>query len=131
MSLPFPPVTPGSDLACKCPVRDVLDRIGDRWSLLVLLVLAPKTLRFTEVKRAIGDISQRMLSQTRRSLEKDGYVSRAVYPTVPPKVEYSLTDLGRSLLSRIDPLVEWANTHHDLVRQAREAYVPPPAATPL
>ncbi|MEK7949915.1 winged helix-turn-helix transcriptional regulator [Luteolibacter soli] len=131
MSLPFPPVAPGSDLACKCPVRDVLDRIGDRWSLLVLLVIAPKTLRFTEVKRAIGDISQRMLSQTLRTLEKDGYVLRTVYPTVPPKVEYCLTDLGRSLLARIDPLVEWANAHHDQVRQARESYVPPPAATPL
>jgi DNA-binding HxlR family transcriptional regulator len=112
-------------------VRDVLDRIGDRWSLLVLLVLAPKTLRFTEVKRAIGDISQRMLSQTLRSLEKDGYISRTVYPTVPPKVEYCLTDLGRSLLARIEPLVEWANSHHEQVRRAREAYVPPPPATPL
>jgi DNA-binding HxlR family transcriptional regulator len=131
MNQPFPPVTRGSNLAGKCPVRDVLDRIGDRWSLLVLLVLAPKTLRFTEVKRAIGDISQRMLSQTLRALEKDGYVSRAVYPTVPPKVEYCLTDLGRSLLEKIDPLVEWANAHHDLVRQARDSYVPPPLATPL
>jgi DNA-binding HxlR family transcriptional regulator len=131
MSLPLPPVPLGSGLACKCPVRDVLDRIGDRWSLLVLLVLAPKTLRFTEVKRAIGDISQRMLSQTLRSLEKDGYISRTVYPTVPPKVEYCLTDLGRSLLARIEPLVEWANSHHEQVRRAREAYVPPPPATPL
>ncbi|MCW1886450.1 helix-turn-helix transcriptional regulator [Luteolibacter flavescens] len=131
MSLPFPPVAPGSGLAEKCPVRDVLDRIGDRWSLLVLLVLAPKTLRFTEVKRAIGDISQRMLSQTLRTLEKDGYVTRTVYPTVPPKVEYCLTELGGSLLARIAPLVEWANANHDQVRAARDAYVPPSSATPL
>jgi DNA-binding HxlR family transcriptional regulator len=131
MSLFLPPVPPGSDFGRKCPVRDVLDRIGDRWSLLVLIGLSPGTLRFTELKRVIGDISQRMLSQTLRVLEKDGYVSRKVYPTVPPKVEYRLTELGRSLLAKVESLVDWANENHNQVRKAREAYVPPPPVQPL
>ena len=97
MNLKFPPVQPGTDQATRCPIRDVLDCIGDRWSLLALVTLAGGTLRFTELKRAIGDISQRMLAQTLRGLERDGYVTRTVYPTVPPKVEYSLTKHGEKL----------------------------------
>src|SRR4051812_19575291 len=123
----LPPVAPGSGHERRCPVRDVLDCIGDRWSLLALLSLQRGTLRFTEVKRAIGDISQRMLAQTLRQLEQDGYVTREVYPTVPPKVEYSLTPLGTSLLQRVEPLVSWANENHDRVRQARKAFVRPSA----
>ena len=129
MNLSLPPVLPGTGEAIKCPVRDVLDCIGDRWSLLVLANLSRGTLRFTEVKRAIGDISQRMLSQTLRALERDGYVTREVYPTIPPKVEYTLTVLGTSLLEKIEPLVNWANENHDQVRKARDAYVPPSAST--
>jgi DNA-binding HxlR family transcriptional regulator len=125
------PVQPGTDHAEKCPVRDVLDCIGDRWSLLALLTLADGTLRFTALKRAIGDISQRMLAQTLRSLEEDGYITRKVYPTVPPKVEYTLTALGKSLLARVEPLVRWADENHDRVRKARKAYVPPVAARAL
>lgn len=125
------PVPPRSGLATQCPVRDVLDCIGDRWSVLALLTLAPRTLRFTELKRAIGDISQRMLAQTLRTLERDGYVTRKVYPTVPPKVEYSLTVLGRSLLTKLEPLIAWADANHDRVRRARKAYVPPAATPPL
>lgn len=131
MKLSLQPAQPGALHAGKCPTRDVLDCIGDRWSLLVLAYLSPGTLRFTELKRAIGDISQRMLSQTLRSLEKDGYLSRQAYPTVPPKVEYTLTVLGTSLLEKIEPLINWANENHAKVQAAREAYVPPPAATPL
>jgi len=112
-------------------VRDVLDCIGDRWSLLVLSALERGTLRFTELKRAIGDISQRMLAQTLRALERDGYVTRAVHPTVPPKVEYTLTDLGHSLLGKVKPLIRWADENHARVRKARKAYVPPPPATAL
>ena len=123
--LSLPPVEPGSGDERRCPVRDVLDCIGDRWSLLALLALADGTLRFTEVKRAIGDISQRMLAQTLRSLERDGYVTREVYPTVPPKVEYTLTDLGESLLAKVTPLIRWADDNHDRVRRARKAFVPP------
>jgi DNA-binding HxlR family transcriptional regulator len=131
MSLKFLPVLPGTDHAALCPVRDVLDCIGDRWSLLALVMLSNGTLRFTHLKRAIGDISQRMLAQTLRALERDGYVSRKIYPTVPPKVEYSLTALGRSLLAKIEPLIVWADENHGRVRKARKAYVPPAAITPV
>lgn len=131
MKLNLPPVEPGSTHAERCPVRDVLDCIGDRWSLLTLLSLQQGTLRFTEVKRAIGDISQRMLAQTLRALEQDGYVERTVYPTVPPKVEYALTDLGASLLGKVAPLVTWADQNHDRVRKARRAYIAPEARVAL
>lgn len=127
MNLKLLPVQPGTDQAGLCPVRDVLDCIGDRWSLLILLTLAGGTLRFTQLKRAIGDISQRMLAQTLRALERDGYVSRKVHPTIPPKVEYSLTTLGHSLLAKVGPLVAWADENHARVREARRAYVPPAA----
>lgn len=125
MNLDFLPVKPGSDHAKLCPVRDVLDCIGDRWSLLVLLVLSQGPLRFTVLKRAIGDISQRMLAQTLRVLERDGYLSREVFPTIPPKVEYRLTQLGSSLLERLEPLVEWAAQNHAAIRRARQHYTPP------
>ena len=121
------PVQPGSGHERRCPVRDVLDCIGDRWSLLALLTLAGGTLRFTELKRAIGDISQRMLAQTLRNLERDGYVTREVYATVPPKVEYTLTELGESLLTKVTVLTRWADENHDRVRRARKAYVAPTA----
>lgn len=114
-----------------CPIRDVLDRIGDRWSLLVLQNLAPGTQRFTALKRAIGDISQRMLAQTLRRLEQDGLISRTVHPTMPPRVDYALTDLGRSLLEPLEALVNWAQNHHDAIRAARRAYVPVQAAASL
>jgi DNA-binding HxlR family transcriptional regulator len=127
VTLPLPPVEPGSGLEERCPVRDVLDCIGDRWSLLTLLALAGGTLRFTELKRAIGDISQRMLAQTLRALERDGYVTREVHPSVPPKVEYTLTELGESLLGKVKPLIAWADDNHARVRKARKAYVPPMA----
>jgi DNA-binding HxlR family transcriptional regulator len=131
MKLDFPPVPSGSDHAARCPVRDVLDCIGDRWSLLALITLTRGTLRFTELRRAIGDISPRMLAQTLRTLERDGYVSRKVHATIPPKVEYRLTALGKSLLVHLEPLVMWANKSHAQVRKAREAYVPPAAAAAL
>jgi DNA-binding HxlR family transcriptional regulator len=131
MNLVFPSVQRGSDQAEKCPVRDVLDRIGDRWSLLVLLNLANGPVRFTALKRAIGDISQRMLAKTVRTLEQDGLVTRKVYPTVPPKVEYALTAMGGSLLEKFEPLVIWANENHEAVRKARATYVPPTAAEAL
>jgi DNA-binding HxlR family transcriptional regulator len=121
------PVAPGSGDAEHCPVRNVLDCIGDKWSLLTLMTLTRGTLRFSELKRGIGDISQRMLAKTLRQLEADGYVSRKVYPTVPPKVEYRLLHQGESLLEHIGPLVNWAIEHHDAIRESRKAYVPPEA----
>ncbi len=120
--------------ACEaeaCPIRDVLDRLGDRWTVLVLKVLADGTLRFTEIRRRIDDISQRMLAQTLRRLEQDGLVSRTVHPTIPPRVDYALTELGRSMLTPLGAMVEWAVDNHDKIRAARAAYVPPPAATAL
>jgi DNA-binding HxlR family transcriptional regulator len=130
MPIKLPPVQPGTDHARLCPVRDVLDRIGDRWSFLALLTLAHGTHRFTELNRAIGDVSKRMLAQTLRALEEDGFVTRTVHPTVPPKVEYELTRMGRSLVSQIEPLVKWADAHHDDVRKARKRYKPPPVPEP-
>lgn len=108
--------------ADRCPVRDVLDRIGDRWSLLVLTELRQGSLRFSVLRRRIDDISQRMLAQTLRHLEQDGLVTRTVHPTVPPSVEYTLTDLGTSLLVPVENLVHWAKTHHDKIRQARAGF---------
>ena len=105
-----------------CPIRDILDRIGDQWTMLVLWSLADGTLRFTEIKRRIGDISQRMLAQTLRRLEQDGIVARTVFPVVPPRVDYELTPLGRSLLGPLNSLVDWADTNHDEIRAARTAY---------
>jgi len=106
----------------RCPVRDVLDRISDRWSLLVLINLEAGTLRFSDLRRAVGDISQRMLSQTVRRLEQDGLVLRTVHPSVPPRVDYRLTDLGRSLLVPVATLVAWANANRPRIHAARSAY---------
>jgi DNA-binding HxlR family transcriptional regulator len=106
----------------KCPVRDVLDRIGDQWSLLVILQLWPGPARFNVLRRSIGDISQRMLAVTLRHLERDGLVSRRVFATNPPQVEYALTDLGRSLVKPIGGLADWAVANHGRIRKAREHY---------
>jgi DNA-binding HxlR family transcriptional regulator len=118
------PALPGAD-ADECPIRSVLDRIGDQWSLLVVLTLGQGTHRFSELQRAIGDISKRVLADTLRKLERDGFVSRKVYPTVPPKVEYRLRPLGESLAAQLRPLVDWANQNHNAVRKARTAYKAP------
>ncbi|PIP01021.1 Uncharacterized HTH-type transcriptional regulator YdeP [uncultured Pleomorphomonas sp.] len=105
-----------------CPVRGVLDRIGDKWSTLMVLTLALRPHRFGELKRAIPDISQRMLTQTLRDLQRDGYVARKVFPTTPPAVEYSLTDLGRSLMTPLSALVDWAIRTRGAVEAARAAF---------
>lgn len=108
-----------------CPIRNILDHIGDQWSLLVLLTLVRGTHRFTELQRAIDGISKRMLAETLRKLERDGFVSRKVYPSVPPKVEYGLCPLGESLAAHLRPLVDWANRNQDEVLKARTAYQAP------
>ncbi|MVW63152.1 transcriptional regulator [Massilia sp. NEAU-DD11] len=105
-----------------CPIRDVLDRIGDQWSLLVLDALEGGTKRFNELMRALGDISKQMLSQTLKRLEEDGFVRRTVYAEVPPKVEYDLTPLGHSFLVPMRGLVAWADEHHRHVCEARALY---------
>jgi DNA-binding HxlR family transcriptional regulator len=109
-------------LAQACPVRDVLDRIGDKWSVLLLAELKGGPARFGVLRRRVPDISQRMLTETLRHLQRDGYISRTVFPTAPPGVEYSLTAMGRSLLQPLDHLVAWTAENHDNVRQARLSF---------
>jgi DNA-binding HxlR family transcriptional regulator len=99
-----------------------LDRLGDKWSLLVVELLGHGTLRFSELKRHIDGISQRMLTLTLRHLERDGLITRTVHPMVPPRVDYELTPLGRSLLDAVAPLVEWARNHRDGIVAARIGY---------
>lgn len=112
----------------SCPIRDVLDRIGDRWSMLVLFKLeANGTLRFSSLNALIPDISKRMLASTLRRLEQDGLVLRTVFPVVPSRVDYTLTVLGRSFLTPMHGLVEWAKANQASVYAARMAYIPPQA----
>jgi DNA-binding HxlR family transcriptional regulator len=111
-----------SPLAEPCPVRDVLDRIGDKWSVLVIALLGDGPMRFMELKRAIGLVSQRMLTQTVRALERDGLVTRTVHPVVPPRVDYELTDLGKGLQGMLAQLAQWAFAHRDDVAVARARY---------
>jgi DNA-binding HxlR family transcriptional regulator len=105
-----------------CEVRHILDRIGDKWSLLVISLLGGGTRRFSELRREIDQISQRMLTLTLRQLERDGLVARTVYPVVPPRVEYRLTPLGATLLDTIRALVIWTTDHRDEIAAARVAY---------
>lgn len=105
-----------------CPVRDVLDRIGDKWSVLLLLTLAERPHRFGALRRAVPDISQRMLTQTLRDLQRDGLIRRTVFPTVPPSVEYALTPLGETLLLPLRALVGWADDRHADIRAARQRF---------
>lgn len=106
----------------ECPVRDVLDRLGDAWSYLVVLRLSGGPQRFNALKRAVTGVSQRMLTVTLRNLERDGLVQRTVYPTTPPQVEYALTELGVSLVRPMVELTRWASSNHDAVRQSRARY---------
>lgn len=105
-----------------CPVRDVLDRIGDKWSTLLLIALAERPLRFSALHRAVPDISKRVLTQTLRDLERDGLIHRTVFPTKPPSVEYGLAPLGLSLLGPLAGLVGWAETSHTAIRAARRQF---------
>jgi DNA-binding HxlR family transcriptional regulator len=103
-------------------MADILNRIGDKWSVMIVGYLDRKTMRFNELRHAIGGISQRMLTLTLRNLERDGLVTRTVYPEIPPRVEYALTDLGRTLTEPLDALWNWAAAHQDEVKAARAAY---------
>ena len=105
-----------------CQVRQILDRVADKWSLLVIALLENRRLRFTELRREIDGISQRMLTVTLRSLERDGLVKRTVHPVVPPKVEYELTPLGGTLHATIRSLVTWTEAHQEEIAVARAAY---------
>jgi DNA-binding HxlR family transcriptional regulator len=105
----------------SCEIRHLLDRLADKWSLLVVELLGDETLRFSDLRRQIDGISQRMLTLTLRNLERDGLVTRTVYPVVPPRVEYRLTPLGSSLLEAIAPLVAWTRAHRDDIAVAQAA----------
>lgn len=105
-----------------CPVRAVIGKIGDKWSTLLLMALSEKPYRFGELRRLVPDISQRMLTQTLRDLQRDGYVDRTVFPTKPPSVEYRMTDLGHSLFAPLSKVLAWAGENHAAVKAARAKY---------
>ena len=114
--------TTGDQVQICGAMGDILNRIGDKWSVMVVGHLTRKTMRFNELRHAIGGISQRMLTLTLRNLERDGLVIRTVYPEIPPRVEYQLTELGRTLTDPLDTLWNWASRHGSEVRVARETY---------
>lgn len=106
-----------------CPIKDILGRFGDKWSIYAILMLGRnEKLRFNELKGLISGISQRMLTVTLRSLEEDGLVKRTIYPEIPPRVEYELTDLGQSLLLQLLGLADWAKLNLQQIVEARERY---------
>ncbi|MGI9824651.1 winged helix-turn-helix transcriptional regulator [Agromyces sp. Marseille-Q5079] len=117
------PIDPcGAESSEARVIRDVLSRVGDKWSLLVIRMLHDGPLRFTQLQRSIDGISHRMLTQTLRNLERDGLVSRTSYPEIPPRVEYAATELGRSLALPVLGLVEWASGNHASITTARDAF---------
>ncbi|MCU0345479.1 MAG: helix-turn-helix transcriptional regulator [Saprospiraceae bacterium] len=108
----------------ECPIRNVLSRLGDKWSMLVLLLLNDgETLRFNQISHVLGDISQKMLTTTLRSLEADGLVNRKMYPEIPPRVEYTLTERGQSLIPVLRQLVDWAVENTEGIKTSRGAMV--------
>lgn len=124
---PLPVPVPADEYE-QCPVTDVLRRVGDKWSILVIVLLGRRPYRFNELHRGIEAISQRMLTRTLRALETDGLVRREVFPTNPPGVEYSLTPLGRTLLAPLSSLAEWAVAHGPDIAAARSSAVAGTAA---
>ncbi|MFD5320124.1 winged helix-turn-helix transcriptional regulator [Streptomyces sp. NPDC127098] len=110
------------DVREDCEVRQILDRVADKWSLLVVALLDQGSWRFTELRREIDGISQRMLTVTLRNLERDGLVRRTVHPVVPPRVDYELTPLGATLHDTIQALVRWTESHQEEIAAARAAY---------
>jgi DNA-binding HxlR family transcriptional regulator len=117
-----PPPRIGDAYDPDCPTRQILDRIGDKWAVLILLTLKDGPVRFNLLRRRIGAISQKMLSQTLKSLERDGLVSRAAYPTVPVTVEYALTPLAGGLIGILDDITRWAENHVGDIMAARRAH---------
>ncbi|WP_315799299.1 helix-turn-helix domain-containing protein [Bradyrhizobium sp. SZCCHNRI3043] len=115
----FPTPSKGDD--CRM-VRDILDLVGDKWSLYIIATLKDGPVRFNELRRQIDGISQRMLTITLRGLERDGLVKRTLFPTIPPRVDYELTDVGRTLLAPVMALVTWANTNQENIQNARVRY---------
>jgi DNA-binding HxlR family transcriptional regulator len=100
-------------------VNGILSRIGDKWTVLIVITLSKGPMRFNQIKRAVGDISQRMLTLTLRNLERDGFATRTVYPTAPPRVDYQLTELGKTLIAPLHTIGRWAIEHRQEVADAR------------
>jgi DNA-binding HxlR family transcriptional regulator len=113
---------PWDPYSAGCPTRQVIDRIGDRWTVLIVGTLASGPRRFSEIAKTILGISQKMLTQTLRGLERDGLVVRTVYPEIPPRVEYHLTPTGETLIELLGGLQEWASEHMPVIVEARERY---------
>ena len=112
-----------TDLPSDCrAISDVLSRVGDKWSVLVVTRLGPGPMRLNELRRSIGSISQRMLTLTLRGLERDGLITRTVFPTIPPRVDYALTPLGRDLLNPVSALGDWAMRNQTKIARAREEF---------
>ena len=109
-------------IASDCPVRGVLDKISDKWSMLLVMTLASGPKRFNQLRREVPDISQKMLTQTLRDLQRDGMVARKVFDTKPPSVEYRLTPLGASIIVPFGHLIRWAGDNHPRIDQARVEY---------
>lgn len=103
----------------NCPIRNVVQNVFDKWSSLLLMALAEQPYRFGALRRLVPDISQRMLTQTLRDLQRDGYVHREVFPTQPPSVEYSLTEMGHQMYNSLQHVLHWAENNHDRVSAAR------------
>lgn len=113
----------GSHTPENCrPIGDILTRVGDKWAMMVLGVLGDRRMRFNELHRAIDGISQRMLTVTVRNLERDGLLVRTVYPTIPPRVEYEVSELGRSLKQALTPIGEWVSTNRDDIEASRRRF---------
>ena len=112
----------GDITSTTCPSRGVLDLIADKWTVLIIHTLNKKTMRHNELARALGDISQKVLTQGLRKLERNGIIARTIYPVVPPRVEYALTPLGRSLIGVLGTLSSWAESHFPQVVSARERF---------
>ncbi|WP_433624459.1 winged helix-turn-helix transcriptional regulator [Nocardia sp. CA-120079] len=112
---------PADVYSAKCPTRQVLDHVAGKWTVLIVDALAEGTMRYTDLHRRVEGISQKMLTQTLRQLETDGFVTRTVHPTVPPRVDYDLTDLGRSLRTPIAALRDWIEVNINRIEAARRA----------
>ncbi|MFP3710025.1 helix-turn-helix domain-containing protein [Paraburkholderia sp. SIMBA_009] len=113
---------PAPDAGGCLATREILDRIGDKWSLYIVATLANGPRRFNELKRGIDGISQRMLTLTLRRLERDGLITRTMYPTIPPRVDYELTDMGRTLLKPVMALVNWASENQVAIAEAHKRF---------
>ena len=118
-----PVLPPNAHLESDCRgVASILARVGDKWSVFVIMMLGDGPRRFNEIKRMVGGISQRMLTLTLRGLERDGLITRTVFPTIPPRVDYELTDLGRGLWQPVEALGKWASEHQTEIEDARARF---------